>query len=126
MYTLNEYLPIFVGDDLPEKGWDDGMYCLETDRAKILRSNLQRGFVACFAFMLVDRGWMTIRYNGRSSAPSDTARRPSASRKSSSVSSACCPAISPSTTTSRSTPPRSTSPPSISPASSVRSRAALL
>ena len=55
MYTLREYLPIFVGDDLPEKGWDDGMYCLETDRAKILRSNLLRGFVSCFAFMLVDK-----------------------------------------------------------------------
>ena len=37
---MNEYLPIFVGDDLPEKGWESGMYCLETDRAKILRSNL--------------------------------------------------------------------------------------
>ena len=67
MYTLNEYLPIFVGDDLPEKGWDSGMYCLETDRAKVLRSNLLRGFVSCFAFMLVDKGWMTIHYNGRSS-----------------------------------------------------------
>ena len=65
MYTLNEYLPIFVGDDLPEKGWNDGMYCLKTDGVKILRSNLQRGFVACFAFMLVDKGWMTIHYNGR-------------------------------------------------------------
>ena len=64
MYTLNEYLPIFVGNDLPEKGWDSGMYCLETDRAKILRSNLQRGFVSCFAFMLVNKGWMTIHYNG--------------------------------------------------------------
>ena len=65
MYTFNEYLPIFIGDDLPEKGWDNGMYCLETDAAKILRSNLQRGFVACFAFMVVDKGWMTIHYNGR-------------------------------------------------------------
>ena len=65
MYTLNEYLPIFVGDDLPERGWDSGMYCLETDRTKILRSNLLRGFVSCFAFMLVDKGWMTIHYNGR-------------------------------------------------------------
>jgi hypothetical protein len=54
MYTLNEYLPIFVGDDLPEKGWDSGMYCLETDRAKILRSNLLRGFVGCFAFILAN------------------------------------------------------------------------
>ena len=65
MYTLNEYLPIFVGDELPEKGWDNGMYCFETDAAKILRSNLQRGFVSCFAFMVVDKGWMKIHYNGR-------------------------------------------------------------
>ena len=50
---------------MPEKGWDNGMYCFETDAVKILRSNLQRGFVACFAFMLVDKGWMTIYYNGR-------------------------------------------------------------
>jgi len=65
MYTLNEYLPIFIGDDLPEKGWDDGMYCFETDAAKILRTNLLQGFVSCFAFMVVDKGWMTIHYNGR-------------------------------------------------------------
>ncbi|MBR6466484.1 MAG: AraC family transcriptional regulator [Bacteroidales bacterium] len=65
MYTLNEYLPIFVGEDLPEKGWDDGIYCLETNSSKILRSNLTQGFVSCFAFMLVDKGWMTILYNGR-------------------------------------------------------------
>ena len=65
MYTLNEYLPIFIGDDLPEKGWDNGMYCFETNAVKILRSNLQHGFVSCFAFMVVDKGWMTIHYNGR-------------------------------------------------------------
>ena len=65
MYTFNEYLPIFVGDDLSEKGWESGMYCLETDGVKIFRSNLLRGFVSCFAFMLVDKGWMAIHYNGR-------------------------------------------------------------
>ena len=65
MYTLNEYLPIFIGDDLPEKGWDEGMYCIEANAAKILRSNLQHGFVSCFAFMVVDKGWMKIHYNGR-------------------------------------------------------------
>ena len=43
MYTLNEYLPIFVGDDLPEKGWDSGMYCMETDGVKILRVNQHKG-----------------------------------------------------------------------------------
>ena len=65
MYTLNEYLPTFIGDDLPEKGWDDGMYCMEANAAKILRSNLQQGFVSCFAFMVVDKGWMKIHYSGR-------------------------------------------------------------
>ena len=65
MYTFKEYLPIFVGENLPEKGWDGGMYCMETSAVKILRSNLQHGFVACFAFMLVDKGWMKIHYNGR-------------------------------------------------------------
>ena len=65
MYTLNEFLPIFVGDDLPEKGWNEGMYCIETNAEIILRTNLTKGFVSCFAFMLVDKGWMTIHYNGR-------------------------------------------------------------
>ena len=65
MYTLNEYLPIFVGDDLPEKGWDDGIYCIEENAVKVLRSNLKHGFVSCFAFMVVDKGWMRIHYNGR-------------------------------------------------------------
>ena len=65
MYTLKEYLPIFVGEDLPEKGRDDGMYCFETDGVKILRTNLMHGFVSCFAFMVVEKGWMTIHYNGR-------------------------------------------------------------
>ena len=65
MYTLNEYLPIFVGDDLPEKGWDNGMFCLEENAVKILRSNLKHGFVSCYAFMVVDKGWMRIHYNGR-------------------------------------------------------------
>ena len=65
MYTLKEYLPIFIGKDLPENGWDEGMYCMDTTATKILRTNLTQGYVACFAFMLVDKGWMTILYNGR-------------------------------------------------------------
>lgn len=65
MYTLNEALPIFVGDRLPEKGWDDGMYCIETNAVTAFRTNETQGFLSCFAFTLVDKGWMTIRYNGR-------------------------------------------------------------
>jgi AraC-like DNA-binding protein len=65
MYTFKEYLPIFIGDDLPEKGWDDGMYCFEASASIMLRTNLQHGYVSCFAFMVVDKGWMKIHYNGR-------------------------------------------------------------
>ena len=65
MYTLKEYLPIFIGDNLPEKGWDGGMFCFETDATIILRTNQTQGYVSCFAFMLVDNGWMTIHYNGK-------------------------------------------------------------
>ena len=65
MYTLNEYLPILIGDNLPEKGWDDGMFCFETDATIILRTNLTQGYVSSLAFMLVDKGWMTIHYNGK-------------------------------------------------------------
>lgn len=65
MYTLKEYLPIFVGKDLPEKGSDEGMFCFEANAEILLRTNLTHGFVSSFAFMLVDKGWMTIHYNGR-------------------------------------------------------------
>ncbi len=41
------------------------MFCFETDAAIILRTNLTQGYVSCFAFMLVDKGWMTIHYNGK-------------------------------------------------------------
>lgn len=65
MYTLKEYLSILIGDNLPEKGWDDGMFCFETDATIILRTNLTQGYVSSLAFMLVDKGWMTIHYNGK-------------------------------------------------------------
>ena len=65
MYTLNEFLPIFVGDILTGEGWDNGIYCLETNAVKIFRTNLTQGYVSCFAFMLFEKGWMTIHYNGK-------------------------------------------------------------
>lgn len=65
MYSLKEYLPIFVGKDLHEKGRDDGMYCVETDATIMLRTNLTQGFLLCYAFMVVDKGWMKIFYNNR-------------------------------------------------------------
>ncbi|MBQ9473567.1 MAG: helix-turn-helix transcriptional regulator [Bacteroidales bacterium] len=41
------------------------MYCFETTAATALRTNEKQGFFACYVFTLVERGWMTIRYNGR-------------------------------------------------------------
>jgi AraC-like DNA-binding protein len=63
MYSLNEALKIFAPNNLPEKGWEEGMYCFETNHETALRTNVMQGFIACFAFTLVDRGWLRIRYN---------------------------------------------------------------
>ena len=65
MYSLNEALKIFAPDNLPEKGRDVEMYCFEANAETALRTNVMNGFIACFAFTLVDRGWMKIRYNNR-------------------------------------------------------------
>ena len=65
MYSLKDVLKLFVGDDLPTEDWEGSMYCINMDTATILRTNETRGFIACYAFTLVDKGWMTILYNGR-------------------------------------------------------------
>ena len=41
------------------------MYCIEMDAATAFRINETQGFITCYAFALVDKGWMTILYNGR-------------------------------------------------------------
>ena len=65
MHSLKEALLVLVGNNLPTKGWDGSMYCKEIDAATVLRTNETQGFISCYAFTLVDRGWMTILYNGR-------------------------------------------------------------
>lgn len=63
MYSLKESIGIFGGNHTEE--WSGAMYCFETNAATALRTNETQGFFACFVFTLVDRGWMTVRYNGR-------------------------------------------------------------
>ena len=41
------------------------MYCFEADAVTAMRTNETQGFFACYVFTLVERGWLTIRYNGR-------------------------------------------------------------
>ena len=65
MYSLSEALKIFIGGNLPHRGWKGNMYCMDLDAATADRINETQGFITCFAFTLVDKGWMTILYNGR-------------------------------------------------------------
>ena len=63
MYSLKEAIGLFSGDATKER--NDTIYCFETTRKTALRTNETQGFFACFVFTLVEKGWMTIRYNGR-------------------------------------------------------------
>lgn len=65
MYSLKEALTIIIGNDLPAEDREGSMYCIEMNAATALRTNETRGFIACYAFLLVDKGCMTILYNGR-------------------------------------------------------------
>ena len=67
MYSLKEALSLFVGNDQPTEDWEGSMYCLEMNASTALRTNEIRGFITCYAFILVDKGWMRILYNGRES-----------------------------------------------------------
>ena len=63
MYSLNEALRLFAGDSTED--WSGAMYCFETDASKAQRTNETQGFFSCFVFTLVEKGWLTIHYNGR-------------------------------------------------------------
>ncbi|MBP5677858.1 MAG: helix-turn-helix domain-containing protein [Bacteroidales bacterium] len=60
---MKDAIGLFAGD-VP-KDINDAIYCFETTGGKALRTNETQGFFACFVFTLVEKGWLTIRYNGR-------------------------------------------------------------
>ena len=64
MYSLKEFWQL---RDLPEpKGtWDGNIVCTETDAEMTLGSNETHGFLLCYTFTIVTRGWLTILYNNR-------------------------------------------------------------
>lgn len=41
------------------------MYCMDMDAATVFRTNEMQGFITSYAFALVDKGWMTVLYNGQ-------------------------------------------------------------
>ena len=63
MYSLKEAIGLFSGDVTNDR--DGAVFCFETTAETALRTNETHGFFACFVFTLVERGWLTVRYNGR-------------------------------------------------------------
>ena len=64
MYSLKEFwhlrnLPV------PEVEWDGNVICLETNVEWTFGANETHGFLSCYIFTIVTRGWVTILYNNR-------------------------------------------------------------
>ena len=62
MYSLKEFwqlrnLPV------PEGTWDGNVICIETNVEWTFGTNETRGFLSCYTFTIVTRGWVTILYN---------------------------------------------------------------
>ena len=63
MYTLKEFWQL---RDFPRpKGtWDGNVICLVTNAEWTFGTNETHGFLSCYTFTIVTRGWVTIFYNG--------------------------------------------------------------
>ena len=64
MYSLKEFwqlrkLPV------PEGEWDGNVICIETNVEWTFGTNETHGFLSCYTFTIVTRGWLTILYNNR-------------------------------------------------------------
>ena len=64
MYNLKEFwqlrkLPV------PEGEWDGNVICLETNVEWTFGTNETNGFLSCYTFTIVTKGWVTILYNER-------------------------------------------------------------
>ena len=62
MYSLKEFwqlrnLPV------PEGEWDGNVICLETNAEWTFGTNKTHGFLSCYTYTIVTRGWVTILYN---------------------------------------------------------------
>ncbi len=62
MYSLKEFwqlrnLPV------PEGEWDGNVICLETNAEWSFGANQTHGFLSCYSYTIITRGWLTILYN---------------------------------------------------------------
>lgn len=64
MYTLKEWWTLMNGAN-PTEDWDGKIICLETDAKQTVRTNQTQGFLVCYTYTLVIRGWLSMTYNDR-------------------------------------------------------------
>lgn len=50
---------------VPKGTWDGNVICLETNAEWTFGANKTHGFLSCYIFTIVMRGWVTILYNNR-------------------------------------------------------------
>ena len=64
MYSLKEFWQL-MDMPVPEGIWDGNVICIETNVEWTFGTNETRGFLSCYTFTIVTRGWVTILYNNR-------------------------------------------------------------
>lgn len=64
MYRLKDYWNVF-GEPIPNEQWGENIVCVETDAKMTFGTNQTQGYLACYTFTIVTRGWVTILYNNR-------------------------------------------------------------
>lgn len=64
MYTLKEWWKL-IAEREPYPDWDGKVLCTESDIELTRKTNITRGFLACYTFTLVTEGWLSMRYNDR-------------------------------------------------------------
>ena len=64
MYSLKEFWQLRNLPE-PEGEWDGNVICLETNAELTFGTNETHGFLSCYTFTIVTRGWVTVLYNNR-------------------------------------------------------------
>lgn len=63
MYKLKEWWNLTIGPD-PIDDWDGNVLCTESNAQMTQLTNITQGFLTCYTFTLVTRGWLKMNYNG--------------------------------------------------------------
>lgn len=62
MYTLREWWKMTIGEE-PMDDWDGKVLCVESNAKLTQLTNITQGFLACYTFTLVTKGWLKMNYN---------------------------------------------------------------